>query len=39
VGRDIHTGRLMMTTEIIFVVEESIEGGFEARRLSENGRL
>jgi hypothetical protein len=28
--------RLLMTTEIIFIVEESIEGGFEARALAHS---
>ena len=36
VGRGIHTRRLLMTTEIIFIVEESTEGGFEARALSHS---
>jgi hypothetical protein len=31
-----HTGRLLMTTGIIFIVEESIDGGFKARALDHS---
>jgi hypothetical protein len=33
---DIPIGRMSMTSEIIFIVEESVDGGFEAKALDHS---